>query len=155
MFKPKSLRNALTDAVPVLKNNPDMLRVFIDSGKVASTLATSLSFENRYTLNVIVTDFPGDIDLILVPILAWLRVNQADIMTTDEGQKRGFIYEADINNDDSADLSISLMLTERTIVKEVGAELHIEHAPEPQPPEPVTRPTQLYVHGELVSEWHE
>ncbi|MGU3447594.1 phage tail protein [Enterobacteriaceae bacterium C34A] len=155
MFKPKSLRTALTDAVPVLKQNPEMLRVFIDSGKLASTLATSLSFENKYTLNVIVTDFSGDIDLILVPILAWLRVNQADIMTTDEGQKRGFTYEADINNDDSADLSISLMLTERTIVKEVGAELHIEHAPEPQPPEPVTRPTQLYVHGELVSEWHE
>lgn len=32
MFKPKSLRNALTDAVPVLKQNPEMLRVFLDSG---------------------------------------------------------------------------------------------------------------------------
>lgn len=155
MFKPKSLRNALTDAVPVLKANPEMLRVFIDSGKLASTLAVSLSFENQYTLNVIVTDFPGDIGLILVPIQAWLRVHQEDIMTTDEGRKRGFTYEADINNDDSIDLSISLMLTERTLVKEVGTELHIEHAPEPQPPEPVTRPMQLYVHGELVSEWHE
>nr|DAN96974.1 MAG TPA: tail completion protein [Caudoviricetes sp.] len=123
MLKPKSLRNALTDAVPMLKNNPYMLRVFIDSGKLSSTLATSLSFENQYTLNVIVTDFPGDIDLNRVSILAWLRVNQADIMTTDEGQKRGFTYEGDINNDDRADLSISLMLTERT--KEVGAELHI------------------------------
>lgn len=70
MFKPKSLRDALTDAVPVLKANPEMLRVFIDSGKLASTLAVSLSFENQYTLNVIVTDFPGDIDLILVPIQA-------------------------------------------------------------------------------------
>ncbi|MFG6656537.1 phage tail protein [Scandinavium sp. M-37] len=155
MFKPKSLRNALTDAVPVLKANPDMMRIFIDNGKLASTLATSLSFENQYTLNVVVTDFPGDIDLILVPIQAWLRVQQADIMTTDEGRKRGFIYEADINSDDSIDLSISLLLTERTIVKEVGAELHIEHAPEPQPPEPVTRPMKLYVHGELVSEWDE
>ncbi|MCS2150272.1 phage tail protein [Scandinavium manionii] len=155
MFKPKSLRNALTDAVPVLKANPDMMRIFIDNGKLASTLATSLSFENQYTLNVVVTDFPGDIDLILVPIQAWLRVQQADIMTTDEGRKRGFIYEADINSDDSIDLSISLLLTERTIVKEVGAELHIEHAAEPQPPEPVARPMKLYVHGELVSEWDE
>lgn len=155
MFKPKSLRKALTDAVPVLKANPDMMRIFIDNGKLASTLATSLSFENQYTLNVVVTDFPGDIDLILVPIQAWLRVQQADIMTTDEGRKRGFIYEADINNDDSIDLSISLLLTERTIVREVGAELHIEHAAEPPPPEPVTRPMKLYVHGELVSEWDE
>ncbi|RXW26263.1 hypothetical protein DM877_25405 [Enterobacter cloacae] len=60
---------------------------------------------------------------------------------------------ADINNDDSIDLSISLLLTERTLVKEVGTELYVEHAPEP--PEPVTRPMKLYVHGELVSEWHE
>lgn len=95
--------------------------------------------------------------MILAPIQTWLRVNQADIMTTDEGRKRGFTYKADINNDDSIDLSISLMLTERTLVKEVGTELHIKHALElqPQPLAPVKRPMQLYVHGELVSEWHE
>ena len=47
------------------------------------------------------------------------------------------------------------MLTERTIVKEQGHELHVEQVPEPQPPEPVTRPTELYVQGELVSQWDE
>ena len=63
MLKPDSLRRALTDAVTVLKTNPDMLRIFVDNGSIASTLATSLSFEKRYTLNVIVTDFTGDFDL--------------------------------------------------------------------------------------------
>lgn len=155
MYKPKSLRKALTDAVPDLARNPDMMRIFIDNGKLASTLATSLSFENQYTLNVVVTDFTGDIELLLVPINAWLRIHQADIMTTDEGRKKGFTYFADINNGDSIDISISLMLTERTIVKEQGHELHVEQAPEPQPPEPVTRPTELYVHGELMSQWDE
>ncbi|MGO3413245.1 MAG: phage tail protein [Kluyvera intermedia] len=155
MYKPKSLRKALTDAVPDLARNPEMMRIFIDNGKLASTLATSLSFENQYTLNVVVTDFTGDIELLLVPINAWLRIHQADIMTTDEGRKKGFTYFADINNGDSIDISISLMLTERTIVKEQGYELHVEQAPEPQPPEPVTRPTELYVHGELMSQWDE
>ncbi len=60
----------------------------MDNGSIASTLATSLSFEKRYTLNVIVTDFTGDFDLLIVPVLAWLRENQPDIMTTDEGQKK-------------------------------------------------------------------
>ncbi|EKF2709667.1 phage tail protein, partial [Escherichia coli] len=83
MLKPDSLRRALTDAVTVLKTNPDMLRIFVDNGSIASTLATSLSFEKRYTLNVIVTDFTGDFDLLIVPVLAWLRENQPDIMTTD------------------------------------------------------------------------
>lgn len=135
MYKPKSLRKALTDAVPDLARNPEMMRIFIDNGKLASTLATSLSFENQYTLNVVVTDFTGDIELLLVPIQAWLRIHQADIMTTDEGRKKGFTYFADINSNDSADISISLMLTERTLVREEGDKLHIETVPEPQPPE--------------------
>lgn len=137
MYKPKSLRKALTDAVPDLARNPEMMRIFIDNGKLASTLAASLSFENQYTLNVVVTDFTGDIELLLVPIQAWLRIHQADIMTTDEGRKKGFTYFADINDNDSVDISISLMLTERTIVREDGDKLHIETVPEPQPPEPL------------------
>lgn len=104
MLKPDSLRRALTDAVTVLKTNPDMLRIFVDNGSIASTLATSLSFEKRYTLNVIVTDFTGDFDLLIVPVLAWLRENQPDIMTTDAGQKKGFTFYADINNDSSFDI---------------------------------------------------
>ncbi len=93
MLKPDSLRRALTDAVTVLKTSPEMLRIFVDNGYIASTLATSLSFQKRYTLNVIVTDFTGDSsDLLIVPVLAWLRENQPDIMTTDAGQKKGFTF---------------------------------------------------------------
>lgn len=155
MLKPDSLRKALSDAVPVLRTNPDMLRLFIDNGKIASTLATSLSFEKQYTLNVVVTDFTGDFDLLLVPVLAWLREQQPDIMTTDEGRKKGFTWYADINNDSSVDISMSLLLTERTLVRAVDNALHVENIPEPEPPEPVTRPVQLYINGDLVSEWDE
>jgi hypothetical protein len=88
MLKPDSLRKALTDAAPVLAANPDMLRLYVDGGNIAATLATSLSFEKQYTLNVIVTDFTGDFDLILVPVLAWLREHQPDILSTDTGQKK-------------------------------------------------------------------
>ncbi|KMU52764.1 P2 phage tail completion protein R (GpR) [Serratia marcescens] len=155
MLKPKSLRKALYDAVPKLRTNPDMLRIFIDSGVIGATLAASLSFENRYTLNVIVEDYPDDVDLLLVPIGAWLRENQPDIMTTDEGKKKGVTYFADINNDDSYDISISLQLTERTLVKEVDRALHVSHVPEPPLPKPVVRPMELYINGELVSAWDE
>ncbi|MGT7823774.1 phage tail protein [Escherichia coli] len=155
MLKPDSLRRALTDAVTVLKTSPEMLRIFVDNGSIASTLARSLSFEKRYTLNVIVTDFTDDFDLLIVPVLAWLRENQPDIMTTDAGQKKGFTFYADINNDSSFDISISLMLTERTLVSEVDGALHVKNIPEPPPPEPVTRPMELYINGELVSKWDE
>ena len=155
MLKPDSLRKALCNAVPVLRNNPDMLRLFIDSGSIGATLAASLSFEKRYTLNVVVTDFSGEIDLLLVPVLAWLREQQPDIMTTDEGRKKGFTWIADINNDSSIDISISLLLTERTRVSQVGDGLYVDNIPEPTPPEPVTRPAELYMGNERVSKWDE
>lgn len=155
MLKPDSLRKALINAAPVLATNPDMLRLYVDSGNIAATLATSLSFEKQYTLNVVVTDFTGDFDLILVPVLAWLREHQPDILSTDTGRKKGFVFEADINNDSSFDISISLLLTERTLVDEVGAALHVRCIPEPPPPEPVTRPVELYINGELASKWDE
>lgn len=153
MLKPDSLRKALTDALPVLRTNPDMLRLFVDNGKIAATLAASLSFEKQYTLSVIVTDFTDDMDLLLVPIMAWLRENQPDIMTSDEGRKKGFTFYADINNDSSVDISISLLLTERTLVKQIDNALHVQCMPEPPQPEPVTRPEALYINGELVSQY--
>ena len=155
MKKPDSLRKALTNAVPALRTNPDMLRLFVDNGKIAATLAASLSFEKQYTLNVVVTDFTGDIDLLLVPVMAWLRENQPDIMTTDEGQKKGFTWYADINNDSSADISISLLLTERTIVTEKGGALYVKTLDEPPMPGPGVRPRELYMRGELVSKFDE
>ncbi|MGV8924807.1 MAG: phage tail protein [Ewingella sp.] len=155
MLKPASLKAALFKSVPLLRANPDMLHLFIDNGSVNGTLAASLSFENRYSLDVAVTDYTGDMNLLLVPVNAWLRENQPDIMTTDEGVKHGFTYVADINSDDSIDLRMTLRLTERTLVKESGGALHVTQLGEPPLPEPVTRPTALYINGELVSRWDE
>ena len=122
MLKPDSLRRALTDAVTVLKTSPEMLRIFVDNGSIASTLATSLSFEKRYTLNVIVTDFTGDFDLLIEPVLAWLRENQPDIMTTDEGQAC-FAYYAWNNGGGFVDADNNW--AKKTISIEPNLQLHL------------------------------
>ena len=88
MQKPNSLRKALTDAVPVLVRNPDMMLSSPGQWQLAATLARSLSFEKRYTLNVVVTDFTDDIDLLFVPIRPGCASIRPDIMTTDEGRKK-------------------------------------------------------------------
>lgn len=155
MLKPASLRKALFKSVPLLRDNPDMLHMFVDGGVINATLATSLSFENRYTLDIVVTDYIGDLNLLIVPVNVWLREHQPDIMTTEEGKKRGFTYVADINNDDSKDVRMSLQLTERTIIKEDNRRLNVTPLDEPPPPVPVNRPMELYVHGEVVSKWDE
>lgn len=108
MQKMKSLRKTLNDAVPQLLNNPEMMRIFADEGNIDARLAASLSHEKKYTLNVIVCDFVGDPDLIFVPVAAWLRENQPDICTLDEGRKKGYRFQMDLNDGDNVDISISL-----------------------------------------------
>ena len=155
MLKPAQLRKALTDAVPVLQTSPDQLRMFVDNGRIVSTLGSSLSFEYQYQIELLITDFAQDCDLIIVPILAWLREHQPDIMATPEKQQTGYKFKADMLNDGSYDIAVYLQLTERVIVKQVGAGLYVDHFPEPPLPEPVERARELYLHGELVSQWHE
>lgn len=156
MLKPQQLRAELTRCLQWLQRNPESLQVRVQSGSIAATLATSLSHEYSYTLNLLFLDYTGDLDLIVVPIQAWLRENQPDIMATAEKRRTGFTFATDFNNDGSYDFSVSLQLTERVVVNEQdGGALHVKHLPEPLLPENVTRPQQLFVHGELMSEWHE
>lgn len=37
-----------------------------------------MSWEYRYTLNVVIEDFSGDQNLLMAPVLLWLRDNQPD-----------------------------------------------------------------------------
>lgn len=152
MQKPKQLRQALTDSVPLLQRNPDSLNMFIDGGRIASTLAASLSFEYQYQLNLVVTDYGDNLDLLMVPLLAWLRENQPDIMATEEKRRTGFTFKADVLSDTLCDISIDLQLTERVIVKQEGSALHVNHVAENPLPENDARPVQLYVKGELIGE---
>lgn len=153
MLKPKQLREALTAVVPLLQRNPDSLHMFIDSGRMVSTLATSLSFEYQYQLNLVITDYEGDLDLLVVPVLAWLREHQPDIMATEEKRRTGFTFNADVISDTAMDISMNLQLTERVIVKDADGALHVNHAGESPLPENVERPAKMYVGGKLVSEW--
>lgn len=153
MLKPAQLRKVLTDCVPHLQTNPDSLNMFVDSGRIVSTLAASLSFEDQYQLNLVITDYPGNVDLLIVPVLAWLRENQPDIMATEERRRTGFTHEVDIISDTLIDISIKLQLTERVIVRHVDGALHVDRVPEPPLPDNDEAPKQLYLAGQLISEW--
>lgn len=136
MKKPESLRQALNKSVPFIANNPECLGIFIDTGSVVSTLAASLSFEYRYTLNVIVMNFAGDQNLLMAPILGWLTQHQPDILANPERREDGFTFEADILNNTTSDISIDLKLTERVIIKEENGQMVVEAVSEPNPADP-------------------
>lgn len=132
MIKPSSLRTALIDALPHLKREPDKLLIFIDQGQVIATGARTLSFEYRYQLNVILTDYAESADTVIVALLAWAKRHQSELLST-TGQP-SLSFEVDLLNHKSCDLSITLALTERVIVtQDKEGQPHIEHANEPVP----------------------
>lgn len=114
MKKPESLKALLLASVPGLKDKPENLSMFIDKGRIAARLTGSLSFEYRYTVNVVVQDFAGDVDALFVPLLAWVADQQPDLLERD--QQEPFSFEAEIIDGDLADISIDLELTERVLV---------------------------------------
>ena len=153
MLKPNSLRDALTKASAYLKQNPECLHVFVDRGAIVSTLAPSLSFEYRYTLNLVITDYGQELDLLMVAVLHWLRQHQPDMMANPNQREDGFTFEIDFLDRTVRDISIELKLTEQVIVREENGALNVTHLDEP--PEPYARLNnyEIYLQGEKVAEW--
>lgn len=155
MYKPASLRTFLAAANPELARDPDRLLVFIDEGRLLSTLAPGLSFEYAYTLNLVLTDYAGHPDAVMAPLLAWVRQHQPELLANPEA--RGTItFEADLLANDKVDLSIKVPLTERVGVhrRPSGDGLDIEHYPEPVPDVPLQAGRwTLYLRDEVVAQW--
>lgn len=133
MNKPESLRAHLLTTVTELKHNPDRLLIFVDNGKVRCTAASSLSFEYSFDLQIILTDFAGHPDSVMLPILGWLSVNQSELLENLDRVKNGIQFEADILDKNKVDLSLKLSLTERVVVsKDDQGNTTVRHAGEPQ-----------------------
>lgn len=113
MRKPEDLKRLLLRAVPGLADDPSRLALYVDEGRIAAS-AGSLSFEYRYKLNLVVQDYAGDRDAVVVPLLAWIAEAQPELMARPDSQP--FSFEAEILDADSVDLSITLELTERVRV---------------------------------------
>lgn len=159
MNKPESLRAHLIAAVPDLAQNPDRLMIFIDNGKIRSTAAFGLSFEYIYTLNLILTDYAGHPDTVAIPLLAWVLVNQRDLMENFERSKDAIVFEADVLDNSKVDLSIKLPLTERVIVKrQDDGKLMVSHPAEPVvDDDPFNIPSlELWTaNGEFITRWNQ
>jgi len=133
MNKPESLRAHLLATVADFKHDPDRLLIFIDNGKVRCTAAPTLSFEYSFDLQIILTEFAGHPDSVFLPILAWLSVNQSELLENLEKVKNGIQFEADILDKNKVDLSITLALTERVVVgKDDQGVTTVRHQNEPQ-----------------------
>ena len=131
MKKPNQLRQILEQSHPDFVKNPDHLQLYVDGGQIIATGAASFSFEYRYTLNVVATDYAGDIATLIVPMMAYLRTNQPEILENPQIRENAFKFQVDYNNNNTADISFEIMLTERVVAKQTADEVKMHYAKEP------------------------
>lgn len=127
MRKLEDLRKHLMANVGGLKRNPEKLLTFIEDGAIEFWPGPNLSHAYAIPVQIIVTDYAGNVDDLILPILSWLQVREPghDPMNT-------IRFEAELLNNNSYDIAITVSITERVIVKATDAGLDVEHVlPEP------------------------
>ena len=157
MKKPDSLRSHILAAVKELQRDPERMLIFTDKGNVRCTGASGLSFEYVYDLNFILTEYTGELDAVMIPLLDWVRVNQSELIMNLDKSKEAFKFETVILNNNTVDLSLTFPLTERVIVKRKDdGTLDVTFPEEPQYEEVLDpRPMQLIdpKTGEVLAAW--
>jgi hypothetical protein len=133
MNKLNQLRHHLMNAVPTLKRDPERLLTFVEDGRIEFHRGPTLSHEYQYTAQLILTDYAGETDAVIIPLLDWLSAYQPD---ADPAEAVSF--EAEILTHRTVDLALRVRLSERVVATRDCAtgEIHAEHrAPYFAPPE--------------------
>ncbi|RLM23686.1 phage tail protein [Brenneria alni] len=132
MLKAESLRAALTEKNRWCKANPEGVTVWVEKGSI-EIAGDDSSFMYRYPISVFAMDYPGNIDDLTLPILDWIRVNQPDLLLNPDKNKL-IEFDADIANDDTADVLFKIPVWERVIVtRDEDGAVTAEHLAEPRP----------------------
>ncbi|MDC7801734.1 phage tail protein [Stenotrophomonas geniculata] len=131
MKKPQLLRQHLVAAMPSLAADPERLLVFVDDGGLAASFAAGLSFQYRYTLELVLRDFAGAPEAVMVPLLQWLTRHQPELLANPENRDK-LTFVVDVLSDKLVDLAIKLPLTERVrVVQDNAGAFQLEYLPEP------------------------
>lgn len=135
MKKLFDLRDHMQTHVPALKKNPDRLDLWIGEGDIECRAGGNLSFEYRYKASMLVKDHAEHADVLMVPLLAWISVNQPDLLQAG-AQTGGIKFEAEILDHGKADVLIVLQLSERVVVTaNAGGGYTATHCDEPPLPD--------------------
>lgn len=157
MIKLEAMRQHLLNAVPDLTRNPDKLLTFANDGKIKFHRGEHLSHEYGIDAQIIITDYHGTLDVIIVPLLQWLNHYQPDLDPQEAVQ-----IEAEILDNQRYDLALTVRLTERVValVDCEAGRINAEHRmPEYPIDECPAENWQLYVKGphdeqyDLKAEW--
>lgn len=151
MKKLDHLRNHLLASVPSLKHGPERLLTFIQDGSVQFQRGASLSHEYQVDAQIVITDFSGELDTLMIPLLQWLAHYQPDLDPAEAVR-----FEAEILSHHAWDIALTVRLTERVValVDCEAGQIRSEHRMPEFPLEICgTTDWQLYLRAPGEEEW--
>jgi len=141
-----SLRQALIETNTYFATAPETLHVYAEEGTVHANLKPGLHFAYAYTIRVLVTDFPGHPDSLFVPLIGWVKRHQPDLLQN-PAQENSIRFEIELQSATTADIAISLPVSESVVVKNLDGVLQGYHKPDPVVEEFDEFTWNLYING--------
>lgn len=132
MKKAELLRDALIASNQWCKANPEQFTVWVEKGHIEIQAAGESSFMYLYPIQVLAMDFPGQLDDLMLPLLAWVWENQPDLLLNPDSNKK-IEFDADIVSDDSADILLKVPVWERVMVTIENGKTVAKHLAEDKP----------------------
>ncbi|HBR1093164.1 MULTISPECIES: phage tail protein [Klebsiella pneumoniae complex] len=132
MKKAELMRDALTRNNTWCKANPELFIVWVEKGHIQIEATGEASFMYHYTIQVLAVDFPGQIDDLMLPLLAWAWEQQPDLLLNPDNNRK-VEFDADIVNDDVADILFKVPAWERVIVEIADGKPVAKHLAESRP----------------------
>lgn len=132
MKKAELLRDALTASNQWCKANPEQFTVWVEKGHIEIQATGDSSFMYLYPIQVLAMDFPGQLDDLMLPLLAWVWGNQPDLLLNPDSNKK-IEFDADIVSDDCADILLKVPVWERVMVTIENGKPVAQHLAEGKP----------------------
>ncbi|CAI2488046.1 P2 phage tail completion protein R (GpR) [Serratia ficaria] len=132
MKKAELLRDALIAANTWCKANPEQFTVWVEKGHIEIQATGESSFMYLYPIQILAMDFPGDLDELMLPLLAWVWECQPDLLLNPDKNKR-IEFEADIVSDNTADILLKVPVWERVMVTVENGKPVAQHLAEDKP----------------------
>ncbi|MEB6540295.1 phage tail protein [Serratia plymuthica] len=132
MKKAELLRDALIASNQWCKANPEQFTVWVEKGHIEIQATGESSFMYLYPIQILAMDFPGQLDDLMLPLLAWVWENQPDLLLNPDSNKK-IEFDADIVSDDCADILLKVPVWERVIVIVENGKPVAQHLAEDKP----------------------
>lgn len=158
MKKPDSLRAHLTAALPELARDPEALSIYVTGGALAARHGENLGFEVRYTMHLVLLNYRGAPEQVFLPLLLWLRVNQAELILNHDSGVKDIAFNVDPLDNQSVDVEITFPISEAVDVmpQEDGSykmTIREDHLPEDMAFDPIALLRQIWAPGGAHSEF--